>query len=186
MRASFRATRYVAERPALLLLVLAVLVVLLLGPAAWLAMPAKHLHGKDKVDALNSTRQILLAAVGGIVLLTGAAFTARTYYMSRRGQYTDRYSRAIAQLASDKLTERLGGIYALEHVMLESERDHSTVVDVLAAFIRERAPVAESAASVGPIGAWPPPARSFQEGSIRPPTDVQEALTVIVRRPDRP
>src|SRR5690349_21750358 len=87
------------------------LLIVLLGPVAWWATPAKHLTGKDKADARNATRQVLLAAVGGLVLLTGAGFSARTFYLSRRGQFTDRYSKAIAQLASDKLTERLGGIY---------------------------------------------------------------------------
>jgi hypothetical protein len=57
-----------------------------------------------------------------------------------------------AQLASENLTERLGGIYALEHLMLESERDHQTVVDVLAAFVRARAPISESTATIGPVG----------------------------------
>ena len=111
---------------------------LLLGPIAMWATPVTALQGKDRADAINVTRQILLAAAGGLALLTGAAFTARTYFLSRRGQLTDRYVKAIGLLASEKITERIGGIYALEHLMIESERDHHTVVEVLAAFIRER------------------------------------------------
>ena len=150
------------------------LLVLLLGPIAWWATPAKHLKGKDKADARNATRQVLLAGVGGMVLLTGAAFTARTFYLTRRGQYTDRYGKAIAQLASDKLTERLGGIYALEHLMAESERDHPTVVEVLAAFIREQTrEVAPDPEDLNEL-TGPPPA-----------TDVQAAFTVLGRRPYR-
>ncbi len=144
------------------------LLVLLLGPIAWWATPAKHLTGKDKADARNATRQVLLAGVGGLVLLTGAGFTARTYYLTRRGQLTDRYTKAIGQLASDKLTERLGGIYALEHLMAESERDHGTVVEVLAAFIREQTRTVES-----------------HEPEVSPVTDVQAAVTVLGRRPRR-
>ncbi|MFI7601206.1 pentapeptide repeat-containing protein [Actinoplanes sp. NPDC049681] len=150
------------------------LLVLLLGPVAWWATPAKHLHGKDKADARNATRQVLLAAVGGLVLLTGAGFTARTFFLTRRGQYTDRYTKAIAQLASDKLTERLGGIYALEHLMIESERDHPTVVEVLAAFIRERTLEVPEEPETDDPSSWPPTA-----------TDVQAALTVLGRRPHR-
>ena len=116
--------------------------VLLLGPIAQWATPVAGLQGKDLADARNwnSTRQTLLATVGGTAVLMGLAFTARTYYLTRRGQLTDRYSTAISQLASDEITERLGGIYALEHILIESARDHDTIVEVFAAFIRESAP----------------------------------------------
>lgn len=161
--------------------VLAAFLVLLLGPVTIWATPATTLHGKDKADALNATRQTLLAAVGGTAVLAGAAFTARTYYLSRRGQLTDRYARAIALLASDKITERLGGVYALEHLMIESEREHETVLEVLAAFIREH--TKEPAA--GNL-TWD--AEHHHEGGNDEPrldTDVQAALTVIGRRPQR-
>ena len=48
--------------------------------------------------------------------------------------------RAVGQLAAARLEERLAGIYALKHLLHESRRDHETVVDVLAAFVRERSP----------------------------------------------
>lgn len=35
---------------------------------------------------------------------------------------------------------RLGGIYALQRIMQDSVRDHSTVVSVLAAYVRQHAP----------------------------------------------
>lgn len=111
-------------------------------------------------------------------MLAGLAFTARTYYLTRRGQLTDRYTKAIAQLASDKLTERLGGIYALEHLMAESDRDHDTVVEVLAAFIRQHPAPSDSndPAALSAYLSAKPPARH----------DVQAALTVLGRRPRRP
>ena len=181
------AGRWVARRPViwipLAVVVAAGLLTLLLGPLAWWATPAKHLQGKDKAEVRNATRQTLLAAVGGLVLLTGAAFTARTFFLSRRGQLTDRYTKAISQLASDQLTERLGGIYALEHLIVESERDHDTVVDVLAAFIRERAPMRPSGTTpLGPVGTEHL-AQSRPGTPAEPPTDVQAALTVLGRRP---
>src|SRR5262249_5912892 len=117
--------------------VVAVFLAALFGPIADRATP----HDKDRAAAVNATRQILLATTAGVAVLVGLAFTARTFYLSRRGQLTDRYTKAIGQLASrERLTERLGGIYALEHLMRESARDHETVVDVLAAFVRESAP----------------------------------------------
>ncbi|MFJ8691055.1 pentapeptide repeat-containing protein [Micromonospora wenchangensis] len=167
------------------MLLLTGMLVLLLGPIAWWATPAKHLQGKDKADVRNATRQTLLAAVGGLVVLTGAAFTARTFYLTRRGQFTDRYTKAIGQLASDRLTERLGGIYALEHLMAESDQDHNTVVEVLAAFIRENAPLEPAASRViGPVGSTAATAAP-KDRPQWPRTDVQAALTVLGRRPDR-
>ncbi|WP_158603460.1 pentapeptide repeat-containing protein [Micromonospora radicis] len=146
----------------------AVLLFLLLGPIAWWATPAKHLAGKDKADARNNTRQVLLAGVGGIGLLVGASFTARTYFLARRGQVTERYGKAVAQLSSEKLVERLGGIYALEHVMADSVTHHETVCSVLAAFVREEAR--------GEAGG---------DAGDRVATDVEAAVVVLGRRPRR-
>ncbi|MFD7390890.1 pentapeptide repeat-containing protein [Streptomyces sp. NPDC059852] len=56
--------------------------------------------------------------------------------LTREGQVTDRYVAAIKLLASDRLHERLGGIYSLERIARDSSRDHPTVTEVLAAYIR--------------------------------------------------
>lgn len=154
------------------------LLFLLLGPIAWWATPTGQLAGKELAAALDATRQTLLAATVVSSALVGLAFTARTFYLSRRGQQTDRYSKAVAQVASDKLTERIGGVYALEHLLIESSRDHETILEVLAGFVRERVPMSEDIP--------PPPASGFPMPTFpRPPGDVQAALTVIGRRPIR-
>jgi uncharacterized protein YjbI with pentapeptide repeats len=158
------------------------IIALLLGPIAWWAAPAAGLRGKEKADVINTTRQILLTAVGGLALLTGAAFTTRTFYLTLRGQLTDRYAKAIALLASEKLTERIGGVYALEHLVIESERDHDTVIEVLAAFIRE-----QTTSATAHNEAWNDEHHhEGGDGQLRVPADVQAALTVIGRRPRRP
>jgi uncharacterized protein YjbI with pentapeptide repeats len=165
----------------------------LVGPVAWRVggRTVTDLAGKDRADAINSVRQILLAGAAGLIALGGLGFTARNYYLSRRGQVTDRYTKAIALLASEKDAERIGGIYALEHILLESPRDHPTVIDVLAAFVRQHAPATP---------AKPPSDHHQDEGhddepsdyrpehrdDRRPSADVQAALTVLARRPDRP
>ncbi len=98
-------------------------------------------------------------------------FTARSFTLSREGQVTDRYTKAIEQLGSDKLDVRIGGIYAIERIARDSAKDHPTVMEVLTAFIREH--------SREP---WPPPdtGNPEQQQSTRP--DVQAAITVIGRR----
>jgi len=54
----------------------------------------------------------------------------RTLELSEQGQVTDRYTKAIEQLGSDKLDVRIGGIYALERVARDSARDHPTIMEV--------------------------------------------------------
>jgi hypothetical protein len=63
--------------------------------------------------------------------------TARTLEVTEQGHITERYTKAIEQLGQQKLAMRLGGIYALERIAKDSERDHPTVVEVLSAFVRE-------------------------------------------------
>ncbi|MFD7380054.1 pentapeptide repeat-containing protein [Streptomyces mirabilis] len=87
--------------------------------------------------------------------------------LTREGQVTERYVEAIKLLSSDNLTQRLGGIYSLERIMWDSDKDRSTAVEVLAAFIRDRAAIESSDES---------------DGDKKPVEDVQAALTVLGRR----
>jgi hypothetical protein len=170
----------------LAMIALVAILTLLLGPVtSWAGGTAvRHLTGKDKADAINGVRQTLLQAAAGIAALTVLVFTGLTFTLNRRGQVTDRYVKAIGLLASEKLDERIGGIYALEHIMIESERDHEAVVQVLAAFVREHATIDTLRPSL-----WidpPPKARDGQaSGESVPATDIQTALTVLGRRPTR-
>ena len=65
------------------------------------------------------------------------ALTLRAIELTEQGQVTDRYTRAVEQIGSDKLDVRIGGIYALERVARDSNRDHPSVMEVLTAFVRE-------------------------------------------------
>ncbi|GAA5029207.1 pentapeptide repeat-containing protein [Streptomyces siamensis] len=97
--------------------------------------------------------------------------------LTREGQVTGRYVEAIKLLSSDNITQRLGGIYSLERIMRDSEKDHDTIVEVLAAFIRHRAPVQAGNHTAQSSESGQPP---------KPADDVQAALTVLYRRPTRP
>ena len=95
----------------------------------------------------------------------------RTLELTEQGQVTDRYTKAIEQLGSDKLDVRIGGIYALERIARDSARDHPTVMDVLAAFIREHSRERPTATD-----------RDLDDLPPVPRRDVQVAITVIGRR----
>jgi Pentapeptide repeats (8 copies) len=95
----------------------------------------------------------------------------RTLELTEQGQVTDRYTKAIEQLGSDKLDVRIGGIYALERIARDSERDHPTVIEVLTAFIREH--------SREP---WPEPNPQGETAERPTRGDVQAAIDVVCRR----
>ena len=135
---------------------------------------------EKRAAGINAVRQTLLATAAGAAAFVGLAFTTRKFYMSRRGQLMDRYTKAITQLASDKLEERLGGIYALEHLMRESPRDHVRVIEVLAAFIREKAPSTTfSVAAVPPADSVPLAEQYHLVTRPAPATDVQVASIIL-------
>jgi uncharacterized protein YjbI with pentapeptide repeats len=122
--------------------------------------------------ARDAARGRLLTFGAGLFAAAALLFTARNFALSREGQVTDRYTKAIEQLGSDKLDVRLGGIYALERVARDSPRDHSTVMKVLAAFIREH--------SHDQWPSTPPDSDAVPQRKTRP--DVEGGLTVIGRR----
>lgn len=117
-----------------------------------------------------------LTAVGALVFTALSLNTTRDQVtVAEQGQFTDRYSRAVEQLAKqgpDQLQIRLGGIYALERLAHDSPRDHPTIVDVLATFVRTNA------------GKTPPPEFVCPTPGVpeSPRADIQAALTVLGRR----
>jgi len=147
----------------------------------------RRLAADQQSGVLSSDRGDVLKMVAGAGALIALIYTARkhaldrqVYVLSKQGQVTDRYTKAIALLASEKLEERIGGIYALERIMADSVRDHPTVVEVLAAFVREHAP-----RTPPPLPSEAEPATDPPKPSRRPTADVQAAMTVLARRPER-
>ncbi|MGY1670361.1 pentapeptide repeat-containing protein [Geodermatophilus sp. SYSU D00710] len=120
-------------------------------------------------QAIAQTRNSLVAILAAAGALGGLAYTARTYRLSREGQITQRYAAAIQLLGSERPEVRLGGIYALERLMRDSPSDQPTIVETLAAYVRERTPCSPEPTSGG--------------SDLKGPTqDVQAVLTVLRRR----
>ena len=122
------------------------------------AKPALLQTARDAARGRFLTLGAGLFAAGALVF-TALNFTLsrRTFELTEQGQVTDRFTKAIEQLGADKLDVRLGGIYALERVARDSAEDHPTVMEVLAAFIREH--------SREP---WPVDGDGVQHGKRRP------------------
>jgi uncharacterized protein YjbI with pentapeptide repeats len=150
----------------------------------------KQVATTTKLNAQNGVYTLLFQGMGA-VLFGGLTYTAWRYlrrtdsqFQSNNDRYIgDRFSQAIAHLASDKLEVRLGGIYTLESLAQESPRDHWTIMEVLTAFVRERSLVQrEHIRQQQKL--------SGQKMSLRPiATDVQAVMTILSRRDvskDRP
>ncbi|MFJ1610785.1 pentapeptide repeat-containing protein [Streptomyces sp. NPDC088253] len=188
---------------AILWYVLAVLAgIAIAGLAMWQVpwwIDAHYLNGDLKqpvATTVTGVRTSLLAIGAGGLAAVGILYTHRTLQhtrenderqadLTREDQLTDRYIRAVSQIASDKPVEQLGGIYALERIMRDSEKDHVTIVEVLAAFVREHAPAPFRADRIGALQRFGRAA--FWKGIAlrRPPDAVQAALRVLGRRPNR-
>jgi hypothetical protein len=154
------------------------------------------MHATTAQAAYNA--RVLVISVGGaIVVGTGLLYTARNYRLSRRGQVTDRFTVALERLGSSELYVRIGGVYALEHVMRDSADHHDDVIEVLTEFIRDRAPrIAQFERHVSlqdfqrdraPRIRWMHPVTgSVPDLPYRPTADIQAALTALGHRPHRP
>ena len=59
---------------------------------------------------------------------------------AEQGHITDRFTKAIEQLGSEKMAVRLGAIYALERLSKDSPEDHWTIMEVLTAYVQDNAP----------------------------------------------
>ena len=143
--------------------------------------PGEQLPPAELVKAKNDVRSTLLQGIGGLVLLLGAIaawrqlqlgreqlqasreqirrteeFSSRQLEISERGQVTERFTRAIEQLASDNIYERIGGVYALELLAAHSAVDKEIIAEILLGLVHRRSP-------------WPP-----HEGQLRANTPIEE------------
>ncbi|WP_432182458.1 pentapeptide repeat-containing protein [Streptomyces sp. NBC_00063] len=137
---------------------------------------------QDRLKAVNDVRTTLLQVVGGLVVLFGAYATWRQLRVSQdglratqEGYVTDRFSRAVDQLGSDKLDVRIGGLHALWRIAEQSARDREAIISIQAAYLRTHLP-------------WPPagpesPAADEPINAIAPletrAADTQVALTAL-------
>jgi len=121
----------------------------------------------ERAQEVGRVRTAILAFLAAAIASVGAIYTVRTFRLNQRGQITDRFIRAVAQLGDDSRDVRIGGLFALERIAQESAMEHGPVMEVLATFVRERSP-AQFADTLAV--------------SPRAPADATAAVTVLERR----
>lgn len=151
------------------------------GPQ-WQVSHYQGLDSKAWFAQVNEARKTLAQILGGAFVLFGLYLSLETFILSREGQITDRFSKAVEMLGTpgdDKLEVRLGGIYALERIARDSKRDHSVVMEVLTAYVREHARETSTPPKRYDRKTRRLVARADESGIS---TDIQSILTVICRR----
>jgi hypothetical protein len=175
-----------APMPALLVVVGLLVISLLWKLPERQAKRSQGLTADNRFDRENEARKTLAQIIAGVFVLAGLYSSVQTFTLQREGQITDRYTKAIEQLgAVDKLEVRLGGIYALERIAHDSERDHWPIIEVLTAYVRENSPTKGiSAQTIGKQASFgnrtPLPENPTNAPHLR--ADIQAILTVIGRR----
>lgn len=125
------------KRGFVLLACIAVIAIL----ALWLVPPLfVDIVDAKRTELANDARRTGAQVLGLILLGAGAYFTGRTVQVTREGQNTERFSKAIDHLGSDSCAVRTGGVYALERIASTSRLERGAVEDVLTAFVRQEAP----------------------------------------------
>lgn len=151
--------------------------ILLTGIFSWRAVEwhrmAHRLGVKAQMDMEADLFRTVAQILGGGAFLAGFYFTWQNVQVLQEGQITERFTRSIEHLGSEKLQVRLGGIYALGRIARDSRSDQPFISQVLCAYVREHAHWKEDR----------PPSR--------PPCDIQAALTILAsqnwaRHPVRP
>ena len=145
---------------------------------------------KDLINSQNTFYGILVQTLGGFFFFVTAFFTWQNIIIARENlkvseekQVTDRFSKAVDQIGSDKIEVRLGGIYALERIAKDSEdKDYGAIIEILAGFVRERSISRWSKSSLSPSNTLTTEnlSTSVQRIQTFPSTDIQAALNFIL------
>jgi hypothetical protein len=125
-----------------------------LGPPVILRLDlgrrAGQLTAAETSTAINQIRAAIVQGLGAVVVVAGAYVAWRQLQhnvraghaqaeLQRAGIVTDRYTRAVEQLASKDRTIRVGAIHALDRIAGEAPAERAGVVALLATYVRDGA-----------------------------------------------
>lgn len=157
----------------------------------WL-LDTHDLHGADLATARNNFRGSMLAALAGLAVIAGAVVgalnfrqTQRQFELQRRGQVSDRFSKAIEQLGKrgdPDLDVRIGAVYALEQIARDSDDLHGPIMELLTAYLREHAAIPSVDDGMATLRPPDPPPTPTSSAEWAMPADHQAIATVIGRR----
>ncbi|MGD9033624.1 MAG: pentapeptide repeat-containing protein, partial [Desulfobacteraceae bacterium] len=155
-------------------------------------------NAKERIMLENQLRGSLAQILGWTLVLIGLYFVMRrmtaaerTAELSKQAQVSERFTRAINQLAASytngkkRLEIRVGGIYGLEGIARESSEYYWPVMEILTAYVRENASweekIQDPSERLKVVGKE---SKTDPLYTLYPklPADIQALLTVIGRR----
>jgi uncharacterized protein YjbI with pentapeptide repeats len=138
-------------------------------------------YGAKRAFAMEKTAEAANKnAEAAIKTATAAIDNAK---ISQEKQITERFSKAIEQLASEKIEIKLGAIYTLERIAKDSQADRWTIIEVLTAFARENTYLKKEKeiSNVSSLQNEGLNNKKEEKELSKMRWDVQELLTVIIR-----
>jgi len=104
----------------------------------------------------NQYRATLAQILGGVAIGISLYYThkrvsatEKSIIIAQEGQITERFTRAVEQLGAinhlghPAIEIRLGGVYALERIANESEKDYWPIMEILTAYVRKNSRIPE-------------------------------------------
>ncbi|MFJ7959991.1 pentapeptide repeat-containing protein [Streptomyces sp. NPDC096319] len=143
--------------------------------------PGSAPAGAPQAEGGRWQRYMAIATALPVVpALLALAFSAMTISQARetlrlteRDQVASSYNDTVANLGDDSVNVRISSIYALRRIMKESPREQPAIVEILCAYVRDKA----KAPSKAKVEA------AHKNVDTRPAEDVQAALNVLGTRP---
>jgi len=175
MKDAFFYIRYI-----LLLLALVSVIALIWNIPQWLVSPSEGLSSQELSTLLFETRSSLILIIAAVAGLFGLYLIyLRMIAIEKSIQITNEVQIAD-QLGTYKLEVQLGGIFTLEKIASESEKDHWIIMEILTAYVRENAPVIGDAHDSDHQNNIENDRDSFKQKRLA--TNIQAILSVIGRR----
>ncbi|WP_414551026.1 pentapeptide repeat-containing protein [Anabaena sp. CCY 0017] len=148
------------------------------------------------INAYYSAKRVEAMQKNAIAAEKSNEISIQNSQLSQDKLIVERFLGAISQLGHEKIETRTGAIYLLERVTQDFPKEHWTIMEILAAFVRENAPIQTEDEQrkleyLQPIylgrhknGARRTPQEEPKTGEVLPKIrqDIQAALTVIGRR----
>ncbi|WP_199896483.1 pentapeptide repeat-containing protein [Streptomyces niger] len=109
-------------------------------PESWWIIVRPDFTGLSKDELVTAQGQLRLfgvqafAAIGASIALL---YTARNFALARRGQVTDRFTKALERLSSSQIYVRIGGILALKQILQDAPNQAEDAAQVLQTFVHE-------------------------------------------------
>lgn len=127
------------------------------------------MDGPARTAAVGQVRLSVVQVVAAVGASVALFYTARTYRLSRRGQVTDRFTKALERLSSSESYVRMGGVFAMEQIVQDAPDQASHAARVLNGFVRHHTEVSAEPGSLASV-----------QLADRPKEHVQEALRALV------